>query len=191
MQTRIILIVLTIFIFELLCSCSSNLSQEKKSKDLFNAFQANLESELKAALKNHGLVGAVSACSIKSPQLESSMVNEDYSIKRISQKPRNPSHFPDTMEKEVLEQWQNMISKNENPGFVFRESQEYKYYLKPIIIKKQLCLKCHGPKISLDDELKKKIFELYPADRAIGYKIGDLRGAFVARWTKSRNRTLQ
>lgn len=41
----------------------------------------------------------------------------------------------------------------------------------------KLCLGCHGK--SIDPEVKAKIEELYPQDKAIGFSEGDLRGAFV------------
>jgi hypothetical protein len=40
-----------------------------------------------------------------------------------------------------------------------------------------VCLSCHGTELS--PAVTAKLNELYPADKAIGYKEGDLRGAFV------------
>ena len=40
-----------------------------------------------------------------------------------------------------------------------------------------VCLKCHGTDLS--PEVTAKMTELYPQDKATGYKEGDLRGAFV------------
>jgi hypothetical protein len=40
-----------------------------------------------------------------------------------------------------------------------------------------LCLTCHGEAIS--PEVAAKLSELYPDDRATGFREGDLRGAFV------------
>jgi len=39
------------------------------------------------------------------------------------------------------------------------------------------CLQCHGTEIS--PAVSAKLTELYPQDKAVGYKEGDLRGAFV------------
>ena len=49
-------------------------------------------------------------------------------------------------------------------------------YVKAIRIK-EVCLNCHGSNISSD--LKKEIQKLYPDDKAINYKLNDIRGAFV------------
>jgi len=41
------------------------------------------------------------------------------------------------------------------------------------------CLKCHGEQ--LDPAVQARIKELYPDDKATGYKTGDLRGAVTIR----------
>jgi len=40
------------------------------------------------------------------------------------------------------------------------------------------CLKCHGD-ISKNKELSDFMHEYYPEDKAVGYKMGDLRGAIL------------
>ena len=39
-----------------------------------------------------------------------------------------------------------------------------------------LCLLCHGTQDAISPEVKLKLKELYPKDRAVGYKEGDFRG---------------
>ena len=63
----------------------------------------------------------------------------------------------------------NEIIKDENNNYKF-------VYLKAIRIK-EVCLNCHGSNINND--LKKEIQKLYPDDKAINYKLNDIRGAFV------------
>ena len=41
----------------------------------------------------------------------------------------------------------------------------------------ELCLTCHGKDIAPD--LAAKIRERYPKDRAIGFSLGEIRGAFT------------
>ena len=41
----------------------------------------------------------------------------------------------------------------------------------------KVCLTCHGSNIN--PNLRTKINELYPEDKAYDYKIGDIRGAFI------------
>jgi hypothetical protein len=40
-----------------------------------------------------------------------------------------------------------------------------------------LCLQCHG--LDIAPPVAEKIAELYPYDKATGYREGDIRGAFV------------
>ena len=40
------------------------------------------------------------------------------------------------------------------------------------------CLACHGPAEALDEEVRVALAELYPEDRATGFRSGDLRGWF-------------
>jgi hypothetical protein len=49
--------------------------------------------------------------------------------------------------------------------------------LLPIHLKEQ-CVTCHGPAESIADDVREKLLELYPHDRAVGFKEGDLRGWF-------------
>ena len=63
----------------------------------------------------------------------------------------------------------NEIIKDENNNNKF-------VYAKAIRIK-EVCLNCHGSNINND--LKKEIQKLYPDDKAINYKLNDIRGAFV------------
>jgi hypothetical protein len=42
---------------------------------------------------------------------------------------------------------------------------------------KKICLECHGA--NLAPEVAARLDALYPEDRARGFKIGDIRGAFT------------
>jgi hypothetical protein len=44
------------------------------------------------------------------------------------------------------------------------------------IYNQPLCLTCHGE--TIDPELRARIRDLYPRDRATGFRDGDLRGVF-------------
>ena len=44
---------------------------------------------------------------------------------------------------------------------------------------KEVCLNCHGQNI--DKDVQAQISSKYPNDNAIGFKLGDIRGAFSVR----------
>ena len=58
------------------------------------------------------------------------------------------------------------------------ESQHL-FYVYPLKVKKS-CLKCHGPKNTIEPKLYNKIIKFY-GNRAFGYKLGDLRGVISIR----------
>ena len=45
----------------------------------------------------------------------------------------------------------------------------------------QICLGCHGKSEQLSLEVKAKLKDLYPADQAIGYSDGQIRGALTVK----------
>ena len=51
-------------------------------------------------------------------------------------------------------------------------------YIKAIPTK-SVCLNCHGN--SIDKKVLREIKKNYPDDKAIGYNLGEIRGAFVVR----------
>ena len=50
-------------------------------------------------------------------------------------------------------------------------------YAEPIFMK-PLCVTCHGE--ALAAPVRERIAELYPEDRATGFRVGDFRGLFWA-----------
>lgn len=150
---------------------------DKLSKELLT----QLSSKLSHEIKSNGLLSAAKFCNSNALTLTEE-VNlrqvEGISIKRISLKERNGANTPKADEKAVLESMQKMLDKKELPKYVIeKEGKTYKYY-KPLVIKKEVCLKCHGD-ISSNPELDMFIKEAYPQDKATGYKMGDLRGAIL------------
>jgi hypothetical protein len=78
---------------------------------------------------------------------------------------------------------QNMYAVGVKPRNVIQEKDGKIVVYKPLMIKKQVCLKCHGD-ISKNPKLAQKIATIYPNDKATGYKMGDLRGAIVVTMPK-------
>jgi hypothetical protein len=48
-------------------------------------------------------------------------------------------------------------------------------YMRPIIMR-ETCLACHGPSVAQD--VKAEIAKYYTDDKAVGFNLGELRGAF-------------
>lgn len=150
---------------------------DKVSKELLK----QLGSKLKHEIKTNGIVKAAAFCNVNAYTLTEE-VNlhqvKGVSVKRISLKERNPANIPSADEKKALERLQTLVGTKDFPPYVVeKEGKTYKYY-KPLVIKKGVCLKCHG-NISNNEELSKFMKEHYPNDKAVGYKMNDLRGAIV------------
>ena len=140
-----------------------------------------LSTKLKHEVQTNGLLQAAKFCN-KNALTLTEEVNlrqvQGLSVKRISLKERNTANTPKADEALVLESMHKMAEANALPAYIIEEEgKTYKYY-KPLIMKKELCLKCHG-KISENPELSEFIKESYPQDKATGYKMGDLRGAIL------------
>ncbi len=152
---------------------------QEVSKSLLQTLGGNLKKEMKAG----GPMAAAAFCTTKAYTLTESVDNQygpDVHVKRISLKERNPANKAEGDEKAILESLDN-LQKNGAvlpPYMVERVNKDtYKFY-KPLVINKQVCLKCHGD-IGENPKLSQYLTDTYPHDKATGYKIGDLRGAVV------------
>ncbi|PHS11838.1 MAG: hypothetical protein COA86_19000 [Kangiella sp.] len=90
--------------------------------------------------------------------------------------------FTDKWETDVLEKFNRLQKEGVNPkGMEFYEvvnedGQEYFRHMKAIPTG-GICLACHGKTIA--PNLISKLDELYPDDKARGYSVGQIRGAFT------------
>lgn len=60
--------------------------------------------------------------------------------------------------------------------------------LRPMV-EQSMCAACHGPADGIAPSVKTAIATRYPADRATGFKDGDLRGWFWVELPKDQRRT--
>jgi Protein of unknown function (DUF3365) len=168
--------------------CSEN-KQEVSENQLVamrttaNDFMKELKGVLIQQMQTGGIVQAVSVCSDTAQLLTNKFgVERGVFIKRVSLKNRNKNNFPDDVEKRALNKFELLKQNNElDSETEFAEittDGNYKYlrYLKPIILQAE-CLNCHGNQENMMPDVKDLIAQNYPADRATGYKVGDLRGA--------------
>lgn len=146
-------------------------------------FMKDLKSILIKQIQTGGIMQAVSVCSDTAQLLTNNFgVERGIYIKRVSLKNRNANNFPDDFEKRILSQFELLHQNNElNSDSEFYEivsEGDYNYlrYMKPIIVQAE-CLNCHGGQTDIMPEVKELITQNYPQDKAIDYKIGNLRGA--------------
>lgn len=145
------------------------------------ALLKTLGGNLKKHLEAGGPSDALTFCSTQAITLAhdtDKALGENVSVKRITLQPRNLGNAAEGTDKAVLEALQ-ALNRNgvELPSYLIKKSEDgYRYY-KPLVIDKPVCLKCHGTEV--DPALKTQIDKTYGDDRAMGYRMGDLRGAIV------------
>jgi len=145
------------------------------------ALLKNLGGNLKKHMKAGGPSDALAFCSTQAISLTQdtdSALGEKVSVKRITLKPRNPGNGAVGTDKAVLEALHTLHQNGVDlpPHLLKPTAEGYRYY-KPLVINNPVCLKCHGSDVN--PALKTQIDKSYGSDMAIGYKMGDLRGAIV------------
>lgn len=157
-----------------------------KSAALADRFQADLQGQLQAAIKTGGPVGAIGICQQAAPAIAASLSEESGAeVRRIALKERNPGAAPDGEMRKRLEQLSSApLTADGKPAAMQWTSgtgdNARVHYLRAIPMKEQPCAACHGTSIA--PEVKEKLAELYPADKATGFKPGDMRGAIAISW---------
>lgn len=162
-------------------SCnSSKLKREDVSTDEALAYVTEtrdlLMGTLMQKIKENGTENALGFCNVNALPLTQSVGDKHHvAIKRVSDKNRNPKNRASDAEMNVINQYKEQLKA----GKALTPTKEGHYYYVPIVTNKA-CLQCHGSK---EDNIKpatvQKIAELYPNDKATGYKENELRGLFV------------
>ena len=144
-------------------------------------FMSELKGELKAAIRDEGLAGAIAVCREAAPELAARYsLLPGISLGRTALRCRNPENRPDAWEKKGLE----IFEKRRLEGEILAGMEYWQEldaggkkvfrYLRAIPTG-SVCLQCHGEKLS--PKIKKALRRFYPGDRAVGFRLGELRGA--------------
>ena len=153
------------------------------SRATVKEFMQTLKKELQAGMQAGGPINAVSVCNLTAPGIANTYsVRNGWEVGRTSLKLRNPNNAPDDWERAVLEDFEERKLAGEDPmqmeyhEVVQQNGGSELRYMKAIPVSKP-CLACHGE--TPDSIVKTRIEKLYPHDQALGYKEGDIRGAFT------------
>jgi len=153
----------------------------KEARDVSGELADEVRGLLLQEIGKGGFVNAVKVCS-ESAQKITKRFNErpGHIGRRISLRHRNPKNIPDDYERRKLEEF-DLLNHERRLGndyfeVVKEDGLEYLRYMKPLIAI-PLCMNCHGPKENIPSEVRIILSEKYPEDRAIGFRVGDVRGA--------------
>jgi len=154
-----------------------------ESRTLVQDFSQSLKRELQRGMKAGGPVYAIGVCNVNAPTITASIGAESgWDVGRTSLRGRNPINKPDDWERHVLETFEERLLSGEEASeieyfeVVQQDGDDVFRYMRAIPTV-ALCESCHGS--VLDSAVKERLRDLYPMDRARGYRAGDIRGAFT------------
>lgn len=158
-------------------------SRAASARNLAHLYAERMRQNISSALKEGGPVRAIDACNTLAPELNASVPDgTTFEVARTALRVRNPDNAPDTWEQGNLETFEKSMASGADPKTLeiyevvaTKEGQRLFRYMRPITMR-EACMSCHGSSVAA--EVKSEIAKYYPDDRATGYSIGDLRGAF-------------
>lgn len=134
-----------------------------------------------------GPESAIAVCREKAPQMAKAASEQTgWNIRRVSLRQRNPKAVPDAWERAALEDFDRRAAAGESPATLEKseivadaDRKEYRY-MRALPVQ-TICLACHGVPDQLKPEVTTQLQKLYPNDKAVGYSIGQIRGAMTIR----------
>ncbi len=155
----------------------------KQARTIARDFMTTLKGELMRAMEDGGPAHAIEVCKAVAPRIaEDESRKFGWHVARTSHRVRNPANAPDAWERKILASFLARAERGENLkameyGEVIETGDRRVFRYMKAIPTQALCLNCHGS--DLQPEVTARLAELYPDDRATGFEVGDLRGAFT------------
>ena len=161
------------------------------SRATVGEFMKTLKQELQSGMQAGGPVNAVSVCNLTAPGIANTYsAREGREVSRTSLRVRNPDNAPVAWQRAVLESFEQRKQAGEDVTalefheVVTTDGVRELRYMKAIPTAK-LCLACHGE--TVDSTVGTRLEKLYPDDQAMGYRVGDIRGAFSVTQTLNKD----
>lgn len=162
-----------------------------EARALTDRFGAQLKAKLLEGIQSEGPAHAIAVCQEEAPGIAKAMSMDGWTIGRTAPRVRNPDNAPSDWQQRGLAHFQRTIAGANPPAdigtlewheVVERDGGRELHYMRAIPMG-GLCSGCHGPAEELDAAVREQLAARYPEDRATGFAVGQLRGAFVV--TKS------
>jgi hypothetical protein len=158
--------------------------REQAAEQATQQLLQQLGAALKQQMGSEGPESAVTVCRDIAPQIAGKISRANgWRMTRVGTRVRNPLlGMPDAWEAQVLKDFAARAEKGESyQDMRFSEVREedgrrYFRFMKAIGIQ-PLCLTCHGNAAQIPPGVQARLDDVYPMDRATGYRAGDLRGA--------------
>ncbi|CAA6676994.1 MULTISPECIES: DUF3365 domain-containing protein [unclassified Lentimonas] len=168
-----------------MCGCSDhNTANDQayidRSEAIVSELKTSLGTQLKQAMQAGGPVNALQVCQQIAQPITQQVTgdHEGAQVSRTALRVRNSANQADTESTSIMESWEALLATGASslPPAVSHDGDTITVH-HPIMVG-EACLKCHGDPASFSEELQTTLGELYPADQATGYELGQLRGAF-------------
>lgn len=147
-----------------------------------------LLATLKQEIDRGGPEGAIAACREQAPALaRAASAESGWAVRRVSLRERNPKALPDAWERGVLAEFDRIAAARGTAAPIEHaevvatpDGRRERRYMRALPTQ-ELCLACHGARVSLSAGVTERLRTLYPADRAVDYRVGEIRGAMTLR----------
>ena len=144
-------------------------------KKIAEETKKNLVTNLTQKISEKGAENALEFCNVNAIPLTKQLEDQhDVTIKRVSDKNRNPDNAANETERKYIDFFKEQL--------VLKQKLEAKFdngvFYAPITTN-SMCLQCHGSEKDIKPETLAKIKSLYPNDKAIGYQENEMRGLMV------------
>jgi len=159
----------------------------KQSRNLSLSMLKELGAKLQSAMADGGAINAIGVCNLQAPAIANRLSTENQvMVSRVGTRARNPvMGVPNDWQAKALAQFEAGLARGDKPAdmefseiVVKPQGGKELHFAKPIVLQ-SACLACHGNPEQISPEVKSKLSELYPNDKAINYQAGQLRGAVV------------
>lgn len=167
----------------MLAVADANPNNLEESRRIAQAFMQRLGGTLKSQLASAGPASAIGVCKLVAPALAAEYSQGGFLVSRVSLKTRNQTlGSPDAWERNMLEKFDRQQTQGTAPTEISEVIEQadgrWFRYLKAIPTQ-PMCLQCHGQTDEMVAEVKTMLAREYPQDQAVGYRVGDIRGAIT------------
>ena len=159
----------------------------QETRDIASAMLKELGQTLQAAMANGGPENAIGVCKTQAPEIAQNLsTKHQLQVARVGSRARNAvMGQPNEWQALALKQFEARLASGDKPHDIeyvqLTKSGAYDLelrYAKPIVMQ-AMCTACHGSTEQITPSVKAKLEQMYPNDKAVDYKPGDLRGAVV------------
>lgn len=157
---------------------------QEESRAVAMPFLKQLAAENRKAINEGGPESAIRVCKEIAPKMAGDISRQNgWKLTRVSLKVRNPLlGTPDAWEQKNLQEFEALAAKGEKVetmevSEIVQEPAGKSFRFMKAIAMQPGCIACHGNVEQIPVNIKTRLSEDYPHDKATGYSVGQIRGA--------------